>query len=49
MGRTCNTKGGEEEHVRPDREADHSPPTSTEVKKTWVLNSLPHTSSWHSP
>jgi hypothetical protein len=28
---------------RPDREADHSPPTSAEVKNTWI-----HTSSWRS-
>jgi hypothetical protein len=26
---------------RPRREADHSPPTSTEVKKTWVYTSTP--------
>jgi hypothetical protein len=31
---------------RPGREADHSPPTSAEVKKTWVYMSTPHTSSW---
>jgi hypothetical protein len=33
---------------RPGREADHSPPTSAEVKKTWVYTSTPHTSSWRS-
>jgi hypothetical protein len=26
---------------RPRREADHSPPTSAEVKKTWVYTSTP--------
>jgi hypothetical protein len=26
---------------RPGREADHSPPTSTEVKKMWVYTSTP--------
>jgi hypothetical protein len=26
---------------RPGREADHSPPTSAEVKKTWVYTSRP--------
>jgi hypothetical protein len=31
---------------RPGHEADHSPPTSAEVKKTWVCTSTPHTSSW---
>jgi hypothetical protein len=31
-----------------EREADHSPPTSVEVKKTWVYIIAPHTSSWHS-
>jgi hypothetical protein len=29
------------------READHSPPTSAEVKQTWVCP-LPHTLSWRS-
>jgi hypothetical protein len=33
---------------RPGREADHSPQTSAEVKKTWVYTSLPHTPSWRS-
>jgi hypothetical protein len=28
-------------------EADHQPPTSAEVKKKWVCDSLPHTSPWH--
>jgi hypothetical protein len=27
-------------------EADHLPPTSAEVKKTWVYTSTPHKSSW---
>jgi hypothetical protein len=26
---------------RPEREADHSPPTIAEVKKTWVYTSTP--------
>jgi hypothetical protein len=26
---------------RPEREAEHSPPTSDEVKKTWVYTSTP--------
>jgi hypothetical protein len=26
---------------RPAREADHSPPTSADVKKTWVYTSTP--------
>jgi hypothetical protein len=26
---------------RPEREADHSPPTSAEVKKTWISTSTP--------
>jgi hypothetical protein len=26
---------------RPKREADHSPPTSAEVKKTWIYTSTP--------
>jgi hypothetical protein len=30
---------------RPRREADHSPPTSTNAKKTWVYTSTPHMSS----
>jgi hypothetical protein len=29
---------------RPVREADHSPPSSTEVKKTWAIPPLPSTS-----
>jgi hypothetical protein len=32
----------------PEREADHSPPTSTEVKKMWIYTSTPHTPSLHS-
>jgi hypothetical protein len=30
----------------PGSEADHSPPTSAEVKKTWIYASTTHTSSW---
>jgi hypothetical protein len=31
------------------READHLPPTSAEVKKTWIYTSTPpHMPSWHS-
>jgi hypothetical protein len=26
---------------RPGREADHSPPTSAEIKKTWIYTSTP--------
>jgi hypothetical protein len=33
---------------RPGHEADHSLPTSAEVKKMWIYNPLPHTSSWRS-
>jgi hypothetical protein len=29
-------------------EADHSPPTTDEVKKSRSIHPLPHTSSWHS-
>jgi hypothetical protein len=28
---------------RQEREADHSPPTSAEVKKMWIYNPLSHT------
>jgi hypothetical protein len=31
----------------PGREADHSPPSSAEVKNAWSYTSTPHTSSWH--
>jgi hypothetical protein len=31
---------------RPGREADHSPPTSAEVKKRGSIHQLPHMSSW---
>jgi hypothetical protein len=31
---------------QPEREADHLPPTSAEVKNTWIYTSTPHTSSW---
>jgi hypothetical protein len=30
------------------READHSPPTNAEVKKTWIYTSTLHTRSWRS-
>jgi hypothetical protein len=30
---------------RPRREADHSPPTSAQVKKMWIYTSAPHTPS----
>jgi hypothetical protein len=33
---------------RPGREADHSPSTSMEVRKTWIHTSTPHTPSWRS-
>jgi hypothetical protein len=33
---------------RPRQEADHSRPTSAEVKKIWVYTSLPHTPRWRS-
>jgi hypothetical protein len=33
---------------RPGREADHSPPTSAEVKKMWIYLSTPHAPSWRS-
>jgi hypothetical protein len=32
----------------PEREADHSPPTSAEVKNPWIYTSTPHTSLWRS-
>jgi hypothetical protein len=32
---------------RPGREADHSSPTSAEVKKMWIYTSIPHTPLWH--
>jgi hypothetical protein len=31
---------------RPGREADHSPPSSVEVKNAWRYTSTPNTSSW---
>jgi hypothetical protein len=38
-----------QEEKLPGREADHSSPTSAEVKKTWIyINPLPHTSLWRS-
>jgi hypothetical protein len=36
MGGTCSTNGGEE-----GREADHSPPTSAEVKTMWIYTYTP--------
>jgi hypothetical protein len=33
---------------RPGRETDHLPPSSAEVKNTWIYTTTPHTSSWHS-
>jgi len=32
---------------RPGREADHSPPSSAEVKNEWSCNPFPYTPSWH--
>jgi hypothetical protein len=32
---------------RPGCEADHSPPTSTEAKNTWIYKFIPLTPSWH--
>jgi hypothetical protein len=33
---------------RPEREAEHSPPSSTKAKNGVALPPLPHTSSWPS-
>jgi hypothetical protein len=33
---------------RPGREADHSPPSSAEVKNGGAIPPLPYMSSWHS-
>jgi hypothetical protein len=33
---------------RPGHEADHSPPSSAEVKNVGAIPPLPHISSWHS-
>jgi hypothetical protein len=33
---------------RPGREADHSPPTSADVKNKWLYTSTPHAFSWRS-
>jgi hypothetical protein len=33
---------------RPGREADHSQPSSAEVKNIWSIYALSHTSSWRS-
>jgi hypothetical protein len=30
----------------PGREADHSPTSGVQVKKTWIYTSTPHTPSW---
>jgi hypothetical protein len=35
------TGGSSSRIKRPGREADHSPPTSAEVKKTWIYTSTP--------
>jgi hypothetical protein len=35
------------ERKRPGRDADHSPPSSTEVKNSRAIPPLSHTSSWH--
>jgi hypothetical protein len=32
----------------PGHEADHLPPTSAELRNTWIYTSTPHTSSWRS-
>jgi hypothetical protein len=32
---------------RQEREADHSPRTNAQVKKTWNYTFTPHTPSWH--
>jgi hypothetical protein len=32
---------------RPGREADHSPPSSDEVKNAWGYTSTPNISSWN--
>jgi hypothetical protein len=29
-----------------EHEADHSPRTSAEIKRTWIIHSLFHTSAW---
>jgi hypothetical protein len=34
---------------RPGRQADHSPPSSAEVKNDRALSPLPHTPSWFGP
>jgi hypothetical protein len=34
--------------MRPEREADHSSPTSAEIKKRRSIHPLPHTPSWRS-
>jgi hypothetical protein len=32
---------------RQERKVNHSPPTSTQVNKTWIHTSIPQKSSWH--
>jgi hypothetical protein len=32
---------------QPGHEADHTPPSSTEVKNAWSCTSTPNTPSWH--
>jgi hypothetical protein len=44
MGTGTNFKGVK----RPERKADHSHPSSAEVKNGGAIPSLPHMSSWHS-
>jgi hypothetical protein len=38
---TMGTGGSFQGVKRPGREADHSPPTSAEVKKTWIYTFIP--------
>jgi hypothetical protein len=33
---------------RPKLEADHSPPSSAKIMKTWIYTPIAHTPSWHS-
>jgi hypothetical protein len=45
---TMGTEGAIPGVKRPEREADHSPPTSAEVKKKWIYTYTPHTPLRHS-
>jgi hypothetical protein len=47
-GSTQPTVQWEREVKRPGREADHSPPTSVEVKKMCIYTTTPRTPSWRS-